>query len=339
MTAPLLEMQTFDVRHVGAVATVRHAAAELAQQMGFDRRACEEIALAATELASNLVKYAQSGRIVIKPLAREGRRGLELESSDQGPGIPDVEQALTDGFSTSGSLGFGLGSVNRLMDEFDIRSVLGKGTQVVGRKWVPNVIPSGQACPLQIGFASRPMRIGQPNGDAVVLKQWGGFVLVGVIDGLGHGPFAHRASMAARGYVETHYDRPLKDIFCGTGRTCRATRGVVMGLARFDWIQGRMAYASVGNVEARVVNATGYSFMVRRGIVGVNAPDPAVTELEWNPENILVLYSDGLHSHWGWNDFPELHDLPPLEVAQGLLKRLARENDDATMVVVRKADA
>ena len=76
--------------------------------------------------------------------------------------------------------------------------------------------------------------------------------LVGVIDGLGHGQFAHRAAQTARQYVENHFDLPLDQIFRGVGRACRATRGVVMALARFDWGQGRLAFASVGNIAVRV---------------------------------------------------------------------------------------
>jgi hypothetical protein len=87
---------------------------------------------------------------------------------------------------------------------------------------------------MEFGVATRPRTFGAVNGDAFVVKPWARSVLAGIIDGLGHGQFAHRAAQTARQYVESHFDQPLDQIFRGTGRACRATRGVVMALARFD---------------------------------------------------------------------------------------------------------
>jgi hypothetical protein len=243
---------------------------------------------------------------------------------------------LIDGFSTSGGLGIGLGSVNRLMDELDIRSEPGNGTQIVTRKWLRENGHAIEPCPLGFGSAMRPMISGQPNGDAVVIKRRRGSALAGIIDGLGHGPFANRAALAARQYVETHCDLPLQDIFLGTGRACRATRGVVMALARFDWEQERLSFASVGNVEARVLkHPESYSFAVRRGILGVNPITPLVTEHEWTPDNMMVLHSDGVRTHWGWKDFAGLSEQPASVMAQEMLRMLARENDDASLIIIR----
>src|SRR6266849_9883143 len=160
--------------------------------------------------------------------------------------------------------------------------------------------------------------------------------LVGVIDGVGHGEFAYSAAQAARHYVERHYDQPLADIFLGVGRTCRATRGVVMGLARFDWGRGTLTFASVGNVEARVFGSPEpMNFLVPRGILGLNARCPVVTEHRWEVRNVMVLYSDGLNTHWRWSDFPHLAEASAAVAAQALLRALAREADDATVVVVK----
>jgi len=176
------------------------------------------------------------------------------------------------------------------------------------------------------------------NGDAFVIKQWGESALVGVIDGLGHGQFAYRAAQAARQYVEFHYDQPLADIFRGVARACRATRGVVMGLARFDWGRGMLTFASVGNVEARVFGSPEpLNFVVPRGILGLNARRPVVTQHRWNLSNVMVLYSDGLSTHWRWSDFPNLAEGSATVAAQELLHAFAREADDSTVVVVKSA--
>ena len=329
--------QTVAIVHPSNVGAARVGFRALAGSIGFDPAACEEIALAMTELATNLIKHAQGGKLTLTPLADGGRIGLEIESRDSGPGIADVEQALADRFSTAGTRGTGLGAVNRLMDELDITSEHGRGTRIACRKWVRQHPDSIRPCPLAFGVATRPRQTGQDNGDAFVVKHWAESVLVGVIDGLGHGQFAHRAAQAARQYVESHFDLPLDQIFRGVGRACRATRGVVMALARFDWGQGRLVFASVGNIEVRVFPSSAlFPFSIRRGVIGLNAPTAMVTEHPWPPDHVLVLHSDGLRTHWSWKDFPGVAEQPAQALAQEFLRLLAKEEDDATVIVVRK---
>lgn len=337
-TIAVTPVLSIEVRHESGVAEARRAGKTMAVTLGFLPLACEEIALVMTELATNLVKHAEGGTLTLTPLSSDGRAGLEIESLDDGPGIADVEQALADRFSTTGSRGTGLGAVNRLMDELDIASRPGAGTRIVCRRWLRDRRPSSRPCPLTIGVATRSRQMDPANGDAFVVAHWAESLLVGVIDGLGHGPLANRAARAAQGYVESHLDLPLDQIFRGAGRACRATRGVVMALARFDWGRGRMAFASVGNIAVRVFpSLQPFKLLIRRGIVGLNAPTAVVTEHPWPPGHVLVLHSDGLAAHWVWRDFPGLMDLAAPAMAQELLRLLAKEDDDATVIVVREA--
>lgn len=329
--------QIVEVHHESDVGAARRAARAVAAAMGFTPQTCEEIALAMTELATNLIKHARGGgTLTLTPLEERGRIMLEIQSLDAGPGIRDVELALGDRYSTVGSRGTGLGAVNRLMDEFDIASPRGSGTRIVCRKWLREYTASARSCPLAFGVASRPRTMGEANGDAFVVHQWAESVLVGVIDGLGHGQFAHRAAQTARQYVESHFDLPLDQIFRGSGRACRATRGVVMALARFDWGKGRLTFASVGNIAARVFpRSESFSFAIRRGVIGLNAPSAVVTEHAWPPEHVLVLHSDGVSTHWGWQDFPRWTERAAAVMAQELLHARAKKEDDATVIVVR----
>lgn len=325
------------VRHDSDVGAARRATRRFSEAAGLEREAVEEIVLAVSELASNLVKHGKGGTVTLSRVTANERMGVMLEVCDQAPGIPDINQALADGFSTVGSLGTGLGAVNRLMDEFDIVSTLGHGTRIVCRKWVREHPRSMGPCPMDVGAASRPRFLEAANGDAFVIKKWDSSLLTGVIDGLGHGPHAHGAARAARDYIERHFDLPFEQMFRGVDRACRGTRGVVMALARFDWDRACVTSASVGNIEARVFPAsrTNY-FEVRRGIIGSNAPKPIVKEHPWPVQNILVLHSDGLRSHWSLDEFPALLDQPAAEIAQGLLRALGKDDDDATAVVVRR---
>ncbi|MEA5387866.1 SpoIIE family protein phosphatase [Haloarculaceae archaeon H-GB11] len=178
------------------------------------------------------------------------------------------------------------------------------------------------------------MTPGTPNGDSFILKRWNDEALVGVIDGLGHGVDAHKAAMAAKGYVERHYDNSIQSIFSGAERACRGTRGVVMALARFDWDEETVTFGSVGNINYKIDGGGDVRLITRRGVVGGNGPDPAVTSTEWRPDYRLALFSDGATSHWEWQDYSRLHGKPATVIARGLLNDLGKDHDDATVLVV-----
>ncbi len=329
------------LNHPSDVALARRAAFRLARETGFDEVESGEIALAVVELATNLVRHAGGGVLSFRRLEDPdvaGRVGVEIVSRDAGPGIRNVEEAIGDGFSTGGSLGYGLGTINRLMDEFQIHSATesGGGSDISCRRWISAPNLSAAQCPLSAGVASRPHPKMFVNGDAFVVKKWNERLLIAVIDGLGHGQFAYQAALHARRFVERHYELPLADLFLGSGRACRGTRGVVMAIACIDWNREQMTFASVGNVEARVFGAVEpVNFLVRRGIIGVNAPPPKITVHHWTTDQILILHSDGLRSHWRLDDFPSLEEKPAPEIAMTLLGSLSRDNDDATVLVVR----
>ncbi len=117
------------------IVTARQKGRELARDVGFTSTDLALIATAISELARNIILYANSGEILLSVIENGTRRGLKVVARDDGPGIPDIERALEEGFSTSRSLGLGLSGVRRLMDEFDIVSEVGNGTTVTVKKW------------------------------------------------------------------------------------------------------------------------------------------------------------------------------------------------------------
>lgn len=106
------------------------------REAGFDETPSRIIATAVSELVRNILKYAGSGEIRMRRLKEPGRRGIEIEVADQGPGIADCEAAMADHFSSSGTLGMGLPGVRRMMDDFRLESAPGAGTRVTARKWI-----------------------------------------------------------------------------------------------------------------------------------------------------------------------------------------------------------
>ena len=119
----------------------RQRARELARQLGFGAVDQSRIATAVSELARNVVRYATNGRgeVTIRTISaaagQREREGIEIVVTDEGPGIPDVDQALRDGFTSGGGMGMGLPGTRRLMDEMSIASEVGRGTTVTIRKW------------------------------------------------------------------------------------------------------------------------------------------------------------------------------------------------------------
>ena len=120
---------------------IRREARVLTTQVGFDRLGAEAILLAVSELATNLVRYAPGGELIVSIVSAANGVGILIQSSDPGPGIVDVELALRDGYSTSGGLGGGLPGVRRLMDDFTIFTSP-SGTSIEARKWLPSPSPS-----------------------------------------------------------------------------------------------------------------------------------------------------------------------------------------------------
>jgi serine/threonine-protein kinase RsbT len=117
------------------IVLARQQGRNLAAQLGASPSEMTLIATAISELARNIVQYAHRGEIVLS-VVEETRRGIQVVARDQGPGIPNLQLAMRDGYSTGGSLGLGLPGAKRLMDEFAIESEMGKGTTVSIRKWV-----------------------------------------------------------------------------------------------------------------------------------------------------------------------------------------------------------
>ncbi|MBD2507427.1 anti-sigma regulatory factor [Nostoc muscorum FACHB-395] len=127
--------ETINIQSSGDVVLVRQAVRQLAVEIGFSLVDQTKIVTAASELARNTLDYGGGGTVKLETLQQERRRGLRLTFEDGGPGIPDIELALKDGFTTGSGLGMGLSGAKRLANEFEIQSVVGEGTRVIIVRW------------------------------------------------------------------------------------------------------------------------------------------------------------------------------------------------------------
>lgn len=117
------------------IVTARSMARDIAKGLGFGSIDQARISTAVSELARNIFLYAETGQVTAREVDRSGRKGIEIEFKDQGPGITDINQVMQDGYTTSRGMGMGLPGAKRLMDEFEIESTPGVGTTIICRKW------------------------------------------------------------------------------------------------------------------------------------------------------------------------------------------------------------
>ena len=131
----MLRDDTLSLRSSEDIVLVRQAVRTTAVDLRLSLVDQTKIVTAASELARNTLDYGGGGTVRIQALQNGSRRGLRLTFEDKGPGIPDVERALKDGYSTGSGLGLGLGGARRLSSEFAIESRPGEGTKVTIARW------------------------------------------------------------------------------------------------------------------------------------------------------------------------------------------------------------
>ncbi|HSS29144.1 MAG TPA: anti-sigma regulatory factor [Usitatibacter sp.] len=133
--APEKTLNELPIRSGEDVVRLRQAVRDRAIAAGLSLVDQTKIVTAASELGRNTLQYGGGGKVLMAVVANGARRGVRLEFIDEGPGIPDIAKALTDGYTSGGGLGLGLGGAKRLSDEFEIDSAPGKGTRVTIVRW------------------------------------------------------------------------------------------------------------------------------------------------------------------------------------------------------------
>lgn len=126
---------TIPVSSEVGVVSARQEGRALAETLGFSSTEQTLIATAISEVARNIIQYAHEGRVKMAVVTNAGRRGIKVTARDEGPGIPDIEKAMRDGYTTSKGMGLGLSGARRLMDDFQITSEVGQGTTITMVKW------------------------------------------------------------------------------------------------------------------------------------------------------------------------------------------------------------
>ena len=315
-----------------AASAVRRAAERLGVQLELGDGRVADLAIVTAELTSNLVKHAQEGMVLLRPVRRGGRAGVELVTVDHGPGMADLTVSSRDGHSTTGTLGIGLGAIARQATWFDGYSLPQRGTVLAVQVW------SGPAPePSWAGALTRPITGEQVSGDGYAVRIAEGRRQVLVCDGLGHGPLAAAATEAAVAAFRAAPAGPPAAVVRHLHRTMSHTRGAALAVAELDAAGGLLRYAGLGNIAAMIVVAGGR----RRGLVSLPGiaghHNPVVREYDYPFEAgaTLVMHSDGVVDRWDLADYPGLTGRAPLVVAATLLRDAGVRRDDACVLVAR----
>lgn len=322
-----------------SVSEARRQAAFLATKAGFKAGDAGAVSIIVAEMATNLVKYAQGGEIILQTLESQGRFGMELVALDRGPGMDDESDHLRNGFSMGQTLGIGLGAVRRLSTDFDIYSAPGRGTAVVSRYW-PSTSKSERdtASEWDIGALCIPKPREAICGDSFAIRETPHGLSALVADGLGHGPFAAEASQgaAARFRESSHLD-PIELIRL-IHTALIGTRGAAIGLAGINTIDQSISYAGVGNIFAAFVGRERTRQMLSlNGTAGLLIPLLQEFKYPWPVDSTLVMHSDGISSRWVFHSHPEFIEKDPTLVSALLYRDFGGGTDDSTVVVIRRA--
>ncbi|MBS0232017.1 MAG: SpoIIE family protein phosphatase [Proteobacteria bacterium] len=329
------------VTEISQVAEGRRAAVVLAEQNGFDAEAAGRVAIVATELATNLVKHAPGGHLILATFdGLDGSAGIEIIAIDKGPGISDLAVALADGLSTAGTAGNGLGAVKRQSESFEIFSQSGHGTAIVSRILAkrPSLRFKDAAVPLW-GAICVPFPGETVSGDAWSVRVDEASQTVMVVDGLGHGPDAARVATDATRLFNKYWKDEPAEIVRSLHAGLRSTRGGAVAVARIEPVRNRIVFAGVGNISGSILASDGDTrrMMSHNGTIGHNARNIQQISypLEKPSETSVVLHSDGIGTSWAATAYPGLLNRSPILLAAVLYRDFSRGRDDATVLVTK----
>ncbi|MBA1274132.1 ATP-binding protein [Stutzerimonas azotifigens] len=316
-----LQLTVSDPAHVDAA---RRAAVREAEAVTANETLLGRLTVVVQEMARNLVNHADGGELLVNATPA----GIALLAVDSGPGMTSVAQCLADSYSTTGTMGAGLGAIRRMSDTFDLFSQPGMGTVVYAFIALDGIAPSG----FMSGAVCTPHPSETVCGDAWAVK--GNRVMI--CDGLGHGHNANTASALARSLFLDHDPQlELEQLLERTHRALSSTRGGAIAFAEILPDLGQVRFCGAGNIAGVLLGDRSRSMVSANGTVGYRIGRIQSFSYPWDRDTLLVMSSDGISGKWGSAAYPGLHGRHPAIIAALIHRDYKRLNDDATVVVVR----
>nr|WP_294560000.1 ATP-binding SpoIIE family protein phosphatase [uncultured Rhodopila sp.] len=321
-------MDRIPVRDPTDVASARRRIVGLAVRLGYSETEAGRVAIVATELAQNLLRYGGGGEMLAGADAG-ATGGIEILALDKGPGMADVAACLRDGFSTGGTSGNGLGAVQRMARQMLIHAPPGGGTAVLVRM-------GGGGTQDRMSAAMCVPKPGEEIcGDAAcILARPDGTVGLLLADGLGHGPQAAAASQEAVRLFGKHPAASPVDLLTILHAGLRSTRGAALATALIEPAARRVTYGGIGNIAGFITDTGGVRRMVSHsGTAGHTAGRMQAFHYPMHHRPVVVMFSDGLATSWSPDGHAGLFSMDPTLIAAVLYRDHARGRDDASVVV------
>lgn len=314
------------------IGEARRTVARVGQEMRLSETQAGAAAIITTELATNLSRYAQSGQILVGATCDQR---LEILAIDKGPGL-DIQRCMQDGYSTGGTPGNGLGAVRRMAGEFDIYSS-DQGTVVLARVAGPSQPSLFAKQRIECGAISIPAPGESVCGDAWYIELDEKQLRILVADGLGHGPAASEAAVAATRVFQRTGELGPKDFISEAHSALSGTRGAAVASGTLLLTGDKLRYAGIGNIGGSLVFSTeSRGLMSHNGTVGALMRTVQELDYDWPRGGLLVMYSDGIQNRWDLRKYPGLNAHHPAVIASVLLRDFTRGRDDVTVVVLRR---
>jgi anti-sigma regulatory factor (Ser/Thr protein kinase) len=310
---------------------------KIAEDAGFISARLNEINIILAELTSNLQKYSTGGAEILTTISGTDENSfLEIICMDNGPGIANLSKVLEDGYSSSSTIGHGLGSIKRLSDEFDIFSLQGWGTILLVRVYkTKNRI--AQKSKIKFGALVVPKQGEKVSGDgSYIIYNKKGFKVL-VADGLGHGPDAafavQHAIHAFRICTESSAVENIRFI----NSSIKKTRGVVANVFIYDAMKKKWNICGVGNISTKLIGGIlQKNYIPYNGIIGHNIPNSLNDViLDKDDYSQFIACSDGIRSRWDVVKFPTILKKDPVIIAAAIYKEYARQNDDMSVITCK----
>jgi len=320
------------VTDASSVGEVRRAAMWAAQRLDLDETLAGEVALLAVEASRNTLVHGGGGQVVLIGIKSSSGPLVRILAIDKGAGISNIAEAMSDGYSTAGTMGGGLGAMKRIATKLEVFS---------GHTGTIVLIELGNADPadkLQIAGVAVPYPGERVCGDGWCSHQTPERTLILVADGLGHGIGAAEAAQEAIATFKQRVNLAPAEILSYVHDSLRKTRGAVAAIAEIRPKENSLVYAGVGNICGVMLSeGAGRSFVSHNGTLGMTVSKIQEFHSDWPSDAILVLHSDGLLSKWDLSPYPGLLSRHPAVIGGALLRDFRRQRDDASVVVVKAA--
>ncbi len=309
-----------------------------------------------SELGTNIIKYAKRGMMTCGLVESAGYNCIEILAEDQGPGIPDVELAMKERYSTGNSLGLGLPGVKRMSDEFHLSTCVGAGTRIKVSKRIRLAVPLGIGRQINdthaghyyglmansfknesydLAYFVRPSQGEVRSGDIVVVVEQASGLLIALVDVSGHGRKASALGDEIRSFILRHATSRLVELMTKLHERLRGTLGAAVSLLFLDLQGSGLSHCAVGNTAAMRVVGKAWRPISKVGVVGFRVQNLLEESTELSNGDVILLMTDGVAERMARQYVVENASLSSSVIAQGLVATSGRAFDDASCVVLK----